>query len=275
MNIIDNNNSDSTSNYNGSFNDSNLNSSSTPSTQFASTTMKHKRTVPQKRLNQSVWDNLSNSKRVKRNFISSNEGYQFSSSSNRFKGTSLISDQYDIGSKIGEGTFGVVFQATCKSNNNKVAIKKILVHSSRDGFPTTSIREITFLKLLQHPNIVPLTDMTYGEDPRKDSNPIDNPPMFYMVFPYMDHDLTGLLERPDFKPPPSQIKLYMRQLCEGTAFMHANGVLHRDMKASNILISNDGSLRIADFGLARICHKLKSNNNKQRIRNYTNMVVTR
>lgn len=99
--------------------------------------------------------------------------------------------------------------------------------------------------------------------------------MFYMVFPYMDHDLTGLLERPDFKPPASQIKLYMQQLCQGTAFIHSNGVLHRDMKASNILISNDGSLKIADFGLARICHKLQRNLTSNKSRNYTNMVVTR
>ncbi|TIB06354.1 hypothetical protein E3P96_00533 [Wallemia ichthyophaga] len=185
----------------------------------------------------------------------------------QFHGSSEINKEYKLSDKIGEGTFGVVFKATSRSTSNQVAIKKILVHTAKDGFPTTSIREITFLKLLNHSNIVELVDMTYGEE--------NSSPMFYMVFPYMDHDLTGLLERPDFKPPASQIKLYMQQLCQGTAFIHSNGVLHRDMKASNILISNDGSLKIADFGLARICHKLQRNLTSNKSRNYTNMVVTR
>ena len=42
----------------------------------------------------------------------------------------------------------------------------------------------------------------------------------YMVFPYMDHDLAGLLENPSVRFSPSQIKLYMRQLLEGTEYLH-------------------------------------------------------
>ncbi|TIA89895.1 hypothetical protein E3P99_01862 [Wallemia hederae] len=200
------------------------------------------------------------------NYLVANKKFK-STHTHSFHGSSVISEEYNLSDKIGEGTFGVVFKASSKSTRNQVAIKKILIHTAKDGFPTTSIREITFLKLLSHSNVVDLVDMTYGQE--------NSAPMFYMVFPYMDHDLTGLLERPDFSPPSSQIKLYLQQLCQGTAYMHSNGVLHRDMKASNILISNDGSLKIADFGLARICHKLQCNPASGKSRNYTNMVVTR
>jgi serine/threonine-protein kinase BUR1 len=111
-----------------------------------------------------------------------------------------------------------------------------------------------------------------------------------MVFPYMDHDLAGLLDNERVKLQPSHIKLYMKQLLEGTEYMHRvsaplwycpfqltiqsilqNHILHRDMKAANLLISNTGSLRIADFGLARTFDP----NGPRGGRRYTNCVVTR
>lgn len=88
-----------------------------------------------------------------------------------------------------------------------------------------------------------------------------------MVFPYMDHDLSGLLENPKVQFSVPQIKLYMQQLLEGTLYLHQNKILHRDMKAANLLINNKGSLMIADFGLARPFE----DGDKE----YTNCVVTR
>ncbi|KIJ31378.1 hypothetical protein M422DRAFT_36231, partial [Sphaerobolus stellatus SS14] len=77
------------------------------------------------------------------------------------------------------------------------------------------------------------------------------PRSFHIVFPYMDHDVAGLPENERVKLTPSQIKLYMKQLSEGTAYFPANHIVHRDMKAANLLISNNGLLQIPDFGLAR------------------------
>lgn len=73
----------------------------------------------------------------------------------------------------------------------------------------------------------------------------------YMVFPYMDHDLVGLLDAPGVRFSPPQIKCYIKQLLEGMAYLHKNKILHRDMKSANILMNNRGELKIADFGLAR------------------------
>jgi len=72
-----------------------------------------------------------------------------------------------------------------------------------------------------------------------------------MVFEYMDHDLTGLLERPGTKFSVAQIKCYMKQLLTGLYYCHKNHILHRDIKGSNLLIDNKGILKLADFGLAR------------------------
>lgn len=83
--------------------------------------------------------------------------------------------------------------------------------------PITAIREIKILKQLNHRNIVPLIDLAVekvvenGQVKRQ---------AVYMVFPYMDHDLAGLLDNPSVKLSLPQIKTYMQQLLEGTAYLH-------------------------------------------------------
>ncbi|CAA2993396.1 cyclin-dependent kinase c-2 [Olea europaea subsp. europaea] len=89
----------------------------------------------------------------------------------------------------------------------------------------------------------------------------------YMVFEYMDHDLTGLADRPGLRFTIPQIKCYMKQLLTGLHYCHVNQVLHRDIKGSNLLIDNEGNLKLADFGLAR---SYSSDHNA----NLTNRVIT-
>ncbi|KAI7824900.1 kinase-like domain-containing protein, partial [Kickxella alabastrina] len=156
-------------------------------------------------------------------------------------------DDYELTTKLGEGTFGEVHKAIHKSTGTLVALKRVLMHNEKEGLPITAIREIKLLKSLSHPNIVPLSDMLV----RHEGAGSTQAPSVYMVFPYMEHDLTGLLENPKIHLRLEHIKLYLRQLLEGTAYLHASHVMHRDMKASNLLLNNAGRLYIADFGLAR------------------------
>jgi len=88
----------------------------------------------------------------------------------------------------------------------------------------------------------------------------------YMVMEFMDHDLTGLTDGGERFSTP-QIKCYMKQLLEGVNYCHKNKVLHRDIKGSNLLINNEGQLKLADFGLAR-----PFDTDQQR--SYTNRVIT-
>jgi serine/threonine-protein kinase BUR1 len=100
----------------------------------------------------------------------------------------------------------------------------------------------------------------------------------YMVTPYMDHDLSGLLDNPNVQFTEPQIKCYMLQLLEGLRYLHDNRILHRDMKAANLLINNKGILQIADFGLARHYEgetPKSGNGTGEGKREYTGLVVTR
>ncbi|KAL1943860.1 hypothetical protein VTO73DRAFT_3678 [Trametes versicolor] len=189
-----------------------------------------------------------------------------------FEGCGQQSD-YAVLTKLGEGTFGEVHKAIHREKGHTVALKRILMHNEKEGMPVTALREIKILKALKHPCIVDILDMFVVRSHGKES-----PLSVYMVFPYMDHDLAGLLENERVKLSPSQIKLYMKQLLEGTEYMHRNHILHRDMKAANLLISNDGCLKIADFGLARAFDPSivqRKQDARGRERKYTNCVVTR
>ncbi|KAF3479585.1 CMGC/CDK protein kinase [Arthroderma uncinatum] len=148
------------------------------------------------------------------------------------------------------------------------------MHNEKDGFPITALREIKLLKILSHPNILQLQEMAVersrGEGRKK--------PSMYMVTPYMEHDLSGLLENPDVQFSEPQIKCYMIQLLKGLQYLHENRILHRDMKAANLLINNAGVLQIADFGLARPYDEappVAGKGGGEAKREYTTLVVTR
>lgn len=188
-------------------------------------------------------------------------------------------DDYEIIRKLGQGTFGVVQKATKKKTGQLVALKQLLNHSAKEGFPITAMREITILKQLDHINILKIIDMIY--EPPQVSNPADlvtHRGCFYTVSEYMSSDLVGLLENPNIKLELLHIKCFMKQLLLGVQFIHENHFLHRDIKAANILIDSKGILKIGDFGLARSYHgcipTLGSGPGGGE-RNYTGLVVTR
>ena len=76
----------------------------------------------------------------------------------RFKGCSKIAD-YEMMKKLGEGTFGEVHMARQKATGSIFALKKILMHNEKDGFPITALREIKLLKMLSHENVLKLEEM--------------------------------------------------------------------------------------------------------------------
>jgi serine/threonine-protein kinase BUR1 len=164
-------------------------------------------------------------------------------------------DDYTILKKLGQGTFGVVEKATNKATGELVALKQLLNHSAKDGFPITAMREIIILKQLNHENILKIIDMIH-QAPNV-SNPSDlvtQRGCFYTVSPYMSSDLVGLLENPNISIKLPHIKCFMSQLLHGINYIHENMFLHRDIKAANILVDSRGILKIADFGLARRYH---------------------
>ncbi|KAM0790151.1 hypothetical protein ACM66B_005471 [Microbotryomycetes sp. NB124-2] len=157
--------------------------------------------------------------------------------------------------QVGEGTYGKVYKARNVETNELVALKRIRMEAEKDGFPVTAVREIKLLQSLRHPNVVNLSEIMVSKG------------HVYMVFEYMDHDLTGILHHPSIQLSAAHLKSLMQQFLEGLGFIHRRGILHRDLKGSNILLSRRGELKIADFGLARFYARGKRND-------YTNRVIT-
>ncbi|KAL1334176.1 hypothetical protein HN51_063071 [Arachis hypogaea] len=170
----------------------------------------------------------------------------------------LRADAFEKLEKIGQGTYSSVFRAKELETGKIVALKKVRF----DNFEPESVRfmarEIMILRRLDHPNIIKLEGLITS---RLSCS-------IYLVFEYMQHDITGLLSRPEIKFNESQIKCYMKQLLSGLEHCHSKGVMHRDIKGSNLLVNDEGILKVADFGLANWCN---SGNNKQPL---TSRVVT-
>ncbi|KAL8277320.1 hypothetical protein RQP46_010273 [Phenoliferia psychrophenolica] len=142
--------------------------------------------------------------------------------------------------KIGEGTYATVHKGRSRITNELVALKEIHL-DAEEGTPSTAIREISLMKELQHPNIVRLYDVIHTE-----AN-------LTLVFECMDLDLKQYMDSHGSHGAlePAVVRSFMWQLLKGTAFCHANRVLHRDLKPQNLLINKKGELKLADFGLAR------------------------
>ncbi|WZZ63404.1 hypothetical protein YC2023_063511 [Brassica napus] len=154
----------------------------------------------------------------------------------------LRAEDFEKREKIGQGTYSNVFRACEVSTGRVMALKKIRVQN----FDTENIRfiarEIMILRRLDHPNIMKLEGIIAS----RNSNSM------YFVFDYMEHDLEGLCSSPDINFTEAQIKCYMQQLLLAVEHCHLRGIMHRDIKAANILVNNKGVLKLADFGLANI-----------------------
>ncbi|KAI9332694.1 kinase-like domain-containing protein [Obelidium mucronatum] len=149
-----------------------------------------------------------------------------------------VGEMYEKIEKIGEGTYGVVYKARDRNNGRIVALKKIRLETEDEGVPSTAIREISLLKELNHPNIVNLLDIVH------------NDAKLYLIFEFLDLDLKKYMDSIKVLSP-SLIRSYMHQLVSGMNFCHAHRILHRDLKPQNLLIDQAGTLKLADFGLAR------------------------
>jgi len=157
---------------------------------------------------------------------------------------------------VGQGAYGKVFKARERTTGALVALKKIKSEHAQDGFPVTGLREVKLLQSLKHDNVVTLREMVS----RKGD--------IFLKFEYIPHDLVGLLKQQHITLEHAHIKSLMHQLLKGLAYIHVKGVLHRDLKAANLLVTANGTLKLADFGLARFYYK---RNTKA---DYTNRVCT-
>ncbi|CAL4981689.1 unnamed protein product [Urochloa decumbens] len=149
-------------------------------------------------------------------------------------------DSFEKLGKVGQGTYSSVYKARDLKTGKIVALKKVRFAIVDPESVRFMAREILVLRKLNHPNVVKLEGIITSSVSRS----------LFLVFGYMEHDLAGLVATPGLKFTEPQVKCLLQQLLSGLDHCHRNGVLHRDMKSSNLLIDSNGVLKIADFGLA-------------------------
>ncbi|CAJ0581054.1 unnamed protein product, partial [Mesorhabditis spiculigera] len=173
-------------------------------------------------------------------------------------------DDYVQQMQVGEGTYGQVYKAIHKKSGQTVALKRIRLENEKEGFPITAMREAKILRQINHCNIVRLEDIiTEAKDKRE---LFSKKVAHYLVFEYVHHDLHGLLESGLVNFNEIQAGAVFKQLIEALVYAHDNKIMHRDVKCSNILLTNTGVLKLADLGLARYYN--------DQDRPYTNRVIT-
>ncbi|XP_070258991.1 cyclin-dependent kinase 10 isoform X5 [Myotis yumanensis] len=143
--------------------------------------------------------------------------------------------------RIGEGTYGIVYRARDTQTDEIVALKKVRMDKEKDGVPISSLREITLLLRLRHPNIVELKEVVVG-------NHLES---IFLVMGYCEQDLASLLENMPTPFSEAQVKCIVLQVLRGLQYLHQNFIIHRDLKVSNLLMTDKGCVKTADFGLAR------------------------
>jgi len=139
---------------------------------------------------------------------------------------------------IGDGAFGVVTKCKDKETGELVAIKKMKQRYLAFE-ECLQLKEVVSLRKIKHDNIVKLLQLFREND------------YFYMVFELLESSLLNSLNQRSVPFSESEIRYVIHQILNGLNAVHKQGFFHRDMKPDNLLWSNKGILKIADFGLAR------------------------
>ncbi|NIM94316.1 MAG: protein kinase [Anaerolineales bacterium] len=146
---------------------------------------------------------------------------------------------YRLVEEIGRGGMATVCRAVDIRTNTEVAIKVLSPTISGDNrFVQRFKRESSLLAGLKHPNIIPV--IGYGESKG----------MVFMVMPYVKGEsLQGRIE--DGKFNKKERERWIHQIADALVFAHSQGIIHRDVKPSNVMIDKSGNAHLMDFGLAR------------------------
>jgi serine/threonine-protein kinase len=150
---------------------------------------------------------------------------------------------YDLGALVGAGGMADVYWAHDRILARDVAVKVLSSSLAADTDYVDRFRaEARRVAALRHPHLVPVYHA--GEDS------VDGQRYLYLVMPLLDESLEDVLQRSGKLPPPEAVRVAL-QVANGLHAAHRHGLIHRDVKPGNILLDAEGSVALADFGLAR------------------------
>ena len=157
---------------------------------------------------------------------------------------SLISGRYEITRKLGSGAMSAVYSVVDrKLNNEEVALKLLAPAITEDPSAVDRFRnELVLTRKLTHPNIIRTYE--FGET--------DKGLLYITMEKVKGSNLETILYHRGGKGLElKEIIFYLHEICQSIAYAHEMGVVHRDLKPGNVLVGTNGTVKIADFGLAR------------------------
>ena len=148
---------------------------------------------------------------------------------------------WEIGKKLGSGGMGTVYLGTHKETGKQAAVKVLPASLAREeGFVERFKREIASMEQLKSPHIVEFYESGNDGD------------LYYYAMEYVDGEtVTSRLKR-DKRIPWQEVIDLCLQICRALKAAHNSGIIHRDLKPSNLMLSTDGSVKLADFGVAQV-----------------------
>jgi eukaryotic-like serine/threonine-protein kinase len=171
-----------------------------------------------------------------------------------FKTPILSSDapRYDILEEVARGGMGVVYRARDTMLNREVAYK-VLGDALRDKEHAVKyfVREVRAAAALSHPNIVTIFDAgQQGDD-------------YYMAMEFIPGETLKEVVVRDGSLPEDELIRIANRCGEALAYAHEKDVIHRDIKSGNVMVSQGGTLKIMDFGLAKFLHEVHAESTQQ------------
>lgn len=156
----------------------------------------------------------------------------------------ILGDRYELLEQIGEGGMALVYKARCRILDRIVAIKLLKEEFARDdNFVQRFKTEAHAVASLSHPNLVNIYDVG-----QQDNN-------YYIVMEYVEGKTLKELIEEDAPLSIERAVDIAIMICDGLQHAHEKGIIHRDIKPHNILITESGIVKVADFGIAQAITK--------------------
>ena len=154
--------------------------------------------------------------------------------------------RYKPGDLIGSGAYGAVINAYDNKTNKNIAIKKLKSISDAVDLKRV-LREVMIMKYVQHENIIPLYDVIFHINKNPQLKKIGD---IYLIMEKMDSDLQKIIfSKQELSDEHYQFILY--QILRAIYYLHSANIIHRDFKPSNVLINEDCTIKLCDFGMSR------------------------